>query len=467
MTSLPRVCLVGAGASGITAARSLQRRGLPFDCFDKGDRVGGIWVMNSASGLASAYRELHINVSRERMEFADWPMSDDYPLFPHHTQIAKYFGDYVEHFGLDRHISLETTVEQADQTPDGLWEVTLDTGETRVYDALVVANGHHSEPRWPDPPLPGEFDGLQMHSHDYRDDSVLRGRDVVIVGLGNSAMDVAVESSYAARNTYLSVRRGAHILPKQMFGYPYDQVPLLEYMLGRGIGRGRLGMQIPWRVRQAMLAFGHRMTVGRMTDYGLPRPDHPFGAIHPTISTRILDRLLHGRITPKQAIARLDGDAVVFADGTRVPAEVIVWCTGYRITFPFLAGDVIPVADNRVDLYWNVFRPGIPNLAFIGLLQPGAGSTMQISEAQGRWVAEYLAGDYALPSAPEMRQAIEQQRHRARKRYVNSPRHTIQVDQFEFVWRLRDELRRGARRARRDGPAVSARAAGVGPPVRA
>jgi dimethylaniline monooxygenase (N-oxide forming) len=467
VTGPPRVCLVGAGASGITAARSLQRRGLDFDCFDKGDRVGGIWVMDSASGLASAYRELHINVSRERMEFADWRMSPDLPLFPHHTQIAQYFNDYVEHFGLDRHIQLETSVERAERTPDGLWEVTLDSGESRLYDALVVANGHHSQPRWPDPYPAGDFEGLQMHSHDYREDSVLRGRDVVVVGLGNSAMDVAVESSYAARNTYLSVRRGAHILPKQMFGYPYDQVPLLEYMLGKGIGRGRAGMQIPWPVRQKMLAFGHRMTVGRMSDYGLPRPDHPFGAIHPTISTRILDRLLHGRIAPKQAIRLLDGDGVVFADGTRVHADVIVWCTGYDITFPFLEGDVVPVVDNRVELFWNVFRPGIPNLAFIGLLQPGAGSTMQISEGQGKWVAEYLAGAYALPRDAEMRRAIEKQRARAHRRYVNSPRHTIQVDQFEFLWRLRDELRRGARRARREGPAVTARAAGVEAPVRA
>jgi hypothetical protein len=386
-------------------------------------------------------------------------MSKDTPLFPHHTQVAKYFADYVEHFGLDRHIRLETTVERAERRADGLWEVTLDSGEQRLYDALLVANGHHSEPRWPDPMPPGEFDGVQMHSHDYRDDSVFRGRDVVVVGLGNSAMDVAVESSYAARKTYISVRRGAHILPKQMFGFPYDQVPLLEYMLGKGIGRGRLSAQIPWRVRQAMMAFGHRMSAGKMTDYGLPRPDHPFGAIHPTISTRILDRLLHGRIEAKPVIDSFDGDAVVFADGTRVPAEVVVWCTGYNITFPFLSDDVIAVEDNQVELYWNVFHPKIPNLAFIGLLQPGAGSTMQISEGQGRWVAAYLAGYYGLPGEGEMLQSIEAQQRRARKRYVGTARHTIQVDQFEFLWRLRDEMRRGEVRASRNGPGVPARAA--------
>jgi dimethylaniline monooxygenase (N-oxide forming) len=458
-SELPAVCLIGAGASGITTARSLSARGIPFDCFDKGDRVGGIWVMDSASGLSSAYRDLHINVSRERMEFSDLPVPRRFPVFPHHAQIAQYFADYVEHFGLDRHIHLNTSVERAVRTEDGIWEVELDTGERRRYDALVVANGHHSDPRWPEPAPPGTFAGRQMHSHDYRDDSVLRDRDVVVVGLGNSAMDIAVESSYAASRTYLSTRRGAHILPKMMFGFPYDQVPGLEFMLGRGIGRGRLSLQLPWRVRQALLAFGHRMAVGRMSDYGLPDPDHSFGAIHPTISTRLLDRLTHGRIEPKPAVAGFDGHRVAFADGSEVTADLVVWCTGYNITFPFLDPEMVPVADNRVELYWNVFPPEVPDLAFVGLLQPGAGSTMQIAEGQGRWVAAHLAGEYALPPADAMRRAMAKERRRAAKRYVPTARHTVQLHQFEYLWRLRDELRRGRARRRGGAPAVPARAA--------
>jgi flavin-binding monooxygenase-like protein len=459
---LPRTCLVGAGASGITAARSLSARGIPFDWFDKGDRVGGIWVFDSASGLSSAYRQLHINVSRDRVEFADHPMPDSYPVYPHHTQIADYFDDYVRHFGLDRHLRLRTEVSHARRRADGIWEVELDGGERRLYDALVVANGHHSTPRGPTPPPPGEFTGEQMHSHYYRDDSVLRDRDVVVVGFGNSACDIAVESSFVARSTYLSVRRGAFVLPKTIWRWPTDRVPGEPYALLKGLGFGRFGFQLPRRLGMWILSCGHRWTVGDMESYGLPKPDHPFGGSHWTISPRLLERLLRGGVAPKPVISRLDGDMVHFADGTAAHADLIVWSTGYEIGVPFLEPGTVPFSgDNQVDLYWNVFSPRVPNLAFVGLLQPATGSTMQISEGQGKWVAAYLAGDYALPPEQQMWAGIEKQRRKLGKRFVASARHTVQVGQFEFLWDLRGEMHRGRRRAARSGPAVPALAAGL------
>jgi hypothetical protein len=443
---LPEVCLVGAGASGITAARSLAAKGIPFEWFEARDRVGGIWAYGDRS---SAYRQLHINVSRKRIEFSDRPLPEALPQYPHHRQLARYFEDYVRHFGLDRRLRLETEVRRASRMPGGEWEVEVDRGGARRFDALVVANGHHSRPRPPMPAPPGSFAGRQLHSHEYRDDSALRGRDVVVVGLGNSACDIAVESSMAARRTYLSLRRGAHVLPKAMWRWSYDQVPGLEHALGKGFGVGGFGLQVPWSLRQRWNAIGHRLTVGRMGAYGLPEPHRPFGAVHPTISPRLLDCLLQGDVDPKPAIARLDGELVHFADGSAAPADVIVWCTGYEIEFPFLERELAPVgAGNEVGMYWNVFSPRAPNLAFVGLLQPAAGSTMQISELQGRWVAAYLAGEYALPPREEMEAEIARQRRIASRRVVDSPRHTVQVEQFDFAWRLRRELRRGRRRAR-------------------
>lgn len=450
MNDLPHVCLIGAGASGITTAKALATRKIPFDWIDKGERVGGIWVFESASGLSPAYRGLHINVSRERLQFADRPMPKSLSMYPHHSEIVRYFEDYVRHFGLDRHLQLGTEVVRATCASDGRWIVEFDSGERRAYDALVVANGHHSVPRLPDPPPPGEFAGQQMHSHDYREDSVLSGRDVVVVGLGNSACDIAVEASMVARNTYLSVRRGAHVLPKVMWRWPYDQVPGLQYAQGKGIGIGRHGFQVPWRLRQLWLGTGHRLSVGKMDLYGLPHPPHGFGAAHPTISPRLLEKLLRGRIVPKPPIARLDGRLTCFADGSAAPADLIVWCTGYDISIPFLTPDIAPVGNgNRVDLYWHVFSPKLPNLAFVGLVQPAAGSTMQIAEGQGKLVAAYLAGEYALPAEPEMRTEIERHHRLAAKRYAPSPRHTVQVEQFDFLWRLRGEMHRGHRRAER------------------
>ena len=159
MPELPSVCVIGAGSSGIAAAKALHERGIPFDCFEKSDRVGGNWVFGNKNGMSSAYRSLHINTSRERMEYADFPMPKSYPDFPHHTQIAAYFDAYVDRFGFRDRIRFETGVEHAAREADGTWTIALDTGETRRYDALVVANGHHWDPRWPEPPFPGSFDG--------------------------------------------------------------------------------------------------------------------------------------------------------------------------------------------------------------------------------------------------------------------------------------------------------------------
>ena len=197
---LRRGCIIGAGSSGIAAAKALHERGIPFDCFEKSDRVGGNWVFDNKNGMSAAYRDLFINTSRPRMQYSDFPMPESYPDFPHHTQIAAYFEDYVERFGFGDAIAFQAGVQRASRRPDGVWRVELDTGETRLYDALLVANGHHWNARWPEPAFPGAegFTGQQLHAHSYRENSIFVGKRVVILGMGNSAMDIAVEASYVA-----------------------------------------------------------------------------------------------------------------------------------------------------------------------------------------------------------------------------------------------------------------------------
>jgi cation diffusion facilitator CzcD-associated flavoprotein CzcO len=162
MGQLPRVCVIGAGSSGIAACKAFLENGIPYDCFEKGDRVGGNWVFKNRNGMSSAYRSLHINTSRDKMEFADFPMPDDYPDSPHHSQIARYFEAHVDRFGFRHRITFNCEVTRAERLDGGLWRVTLDSGESRFYDALCVANGHHWDPRLPAPAFPGSFDGPQI-----------------------------------------------------------------------------------------------------------------------------------------------------------------------------------------------------------------------------------------------------------------------------------------------------------------
>jgi cation diffusion facilitator CzcD-associated flavoprotein CzcO len=440
----PRVCIVGAGSSGIAAAQVLDARGIDFDCFEMGSNIGGNWRYGNDNGVSSAYRSLHINTSRQAMEYATYPMPPSLPDYPSHWQIAEYFDDYVDHFGLRDKITFRTEVVKVAPRPGGGYDVTVRPfgptdgprePETRSYDHVLVANGHHWDPRWPEPSFPGSetFPGVQLHAHYYRTPDVLAGKRVVVLGIGNSATDIAVESSRAADETYLAMRRGAHILPKYLFGVPTDH--LTDSPLARG----------PFPLQKLGLRTMLRIAVGRMTDYGLPQPDHDVLEAHPTVSDDLLTRLGHGDIHVRPNIDRFEGSKVFFVDGTAVEADVVVYATGYRVAFPFLDETVIRAEDNHIDLYRRVVAPEHPGLYFLGLIQP-LGAVMPLAEQQAHWVADLIAGDVTLPPVSEMRAQIAAYDAALRKRYVASKRHTIQVDAHTY----RAEIERERRTRRRD-----------------
>src|SRR5215218_3895454 len=333
---MAKVCVIGAGSSGIACCQVLDARGIDFDCFEKGSRVGGNWRYDNDNGMSSAYRSLFINTSRRMMQYATYPMPDDYPDYPHHTQIARYFDDYVDHFGLRDRITFNTEVTGVEPAVEGRWEVTLDDGTSRTYEAVLVANGHHWDPRWPEPPFPGQdsFVGDQLHSHHYREpDERFQDKNVLVVGIGNSATDIAVETSRHSRMTYLAMRRGAHVLPKYLQGKPTDELGT-EFL-----------SRLPFWLTRSLFARALKQAQGRMEDYGLPTPDHKLGDAHPTISSDLLPRIGHGRIRVKPTIERIDGKSVRFADESSVDIDTIVWCTGYRISFPFLSPDIVAAID--------------------------------------------------------------------------------------------------------------------------
>ncbi|MFI7587201.1 flavin-containing monooxygenase [Spongisporangium articulatum] len=438
-----KVAVIGAGASGLSVAKVLHERGLDFDVFELSDRVGGMWVFRNPNGRSGAYRSLRINTSRARMEFSDFPLADDLPDFIGHEQVADYFEKYVTHFGFRSRIRFRTAVEHVQPLDDregGGFRVRLSTGETSVYSDVVVANGHHWDVRMPEPAFPGAdtTSVQQLHAHDYEDESQLAGKRVVVLGMGNSAMDIAVDASYHAAATYLSARSGVHVIPKYLFGKPYDSIGGSEW----------LPSALRWPFARLLM----RTYTGPMTRYGLPKPDHKFAQAHPSMSSRILDRLAHGDITPKPTIQRLDEDAVVFADGSRVEADLVIYCTGYRISFPFFDPDFLDVReDNRIRLYRRLFHPDVPGLYFVGLVQP-LGAVMPITERQAQLVADHLQGRYGLPSKRAMNAEIDRHARRQARRYVASKRHTIQVDFDDYMRQLRLERLRGRRRRKAGAP---------------
>ena len=218
MPPMDRVCVIGAGSSGIASCQVLDARGIPFDCFEKGSGIGGNWRYDNDNEMSSAYESLHINTSRPMMQYATYPMPDEYPDFPNHRQIAAYFDDYVDHFGFRDKIRFNTEVTRVERS-DGGWEVTLDDGSTHRYRAVMVANGHHWNPRYPEPPFPGEFSGEAGPRPPLPDPEGLRGQErararVRQLGDGHRRRDLA---------------RREHDVPRRAARLPRDsEVPRRE-----------------------------------------------------------------------------------------------------------------------------------------------------------------------------------------------------------------------------------------------
>jgi dimethylaniline monooxygenase (N-oxide forming) len=430
------VCIVGAGSSGIVAAKALIERGIAFDCFEKGSQLGGMWRYENDNGLSSAYRSLHIDTSRKSLGYPDFPIPDDMPDFLSHAQTLEYLEAYAERFGVRERITFRTAVLQVTPAPGGRWNVGLSNGETRNYRAVLVANGHLWDPRMAE--FPGRFDGTIVHSHYYRTAAPFEDQNVLVVGIGNSAVDIAVDLCRQAKSVSLSTRRGAWVMPKYIMGIPTDR-------WGAFITRT---FRLPTRYTRAILGKLMFLSVGNQERYGLPKPAHPIWREHACVSQDLLPYIGHGWIKIRPNIRELRGDGVLFEDGRSEPFDAIVMATGYRTSFPFLDPAVFEVRDNQVGLYRRMLPPDRPGLFFVGLVQP-IGPTIPLVEIQGRWLAAVLAGEVELPDRATMQAEIAEHQRKLAERYVNSARYTLEVDFREYSTQLREDMKQAARPAPR------------------
>jgi cation diffusion facilitator CzcD-associated flavoprotein CzcO len=342
-------------------------------------------------------------------------------------------------------------VAEVEPVGGGEWDVTItdERGrrETNRYGAVMVANGHHWDPRWPEPPFPGsdEFEGEQMHAHYYREPDVLEAKRVLVLGIGNSATDIAVEAARFADATFLAMRRGAYVIPKYLRGVPTDEAG------------PKIMSRLPLAAQRFFFMSSIKVAAGDMTKYGLPEPDHKLLEAHPTVSSDLLPRLGHGDIKVKPNIDRYSGGRTVrFVDGSEEEIDLVVYCTGYKISFPFFDPGLISAPENRIPLYRRVVSAEHPGLYFIGFIQP-LGAIMPIAEAQSEWIADIFEGKGELPSQAGMKRVIEREDRRMAKRYVASKRHTIQVDFYPYLRTIERERRFGARRNGRLGRMLARR----------
>lgn len=426
-----QVCIIGAGSSGIAAAKVFKDSGISFHCFEKGSNIGGNWRYNNDNGLSSAYQSLHINTNRDVMAYSDYPMPRSYPMFPHHSQIIRYFDNYVDHFGLRSRITFNTAVTDVRRNEDGTYTVQTDTGFVRNYRHVVVANGHHWNPRYPDPPFPGTFAGETLHSHDYKVAAQIENKDVLIVGIGNSAVDIACEAArmHSGKVT-ISTRSGAYIVPNWLMSMPFDSLA------------NPLTARLPGAVQRALLSFSLWLARGRQQDYGVPKPARPLLSEHPTISQDLLNMAGRGLVDFKPNVKEFQGKRVVFEDDTSGEYDTVIYATGYKVTFPFLKEGFFHVEDtNDLQLYRRVIHPDRPGLYFLGLLQP-LGAIMPLAELQAKWIAKLIREECRLPDREAMLRSIDAERRQNQRRYKKSARHTLQVDFHPYKQSIEREMNR-------------------------
>ncbi|MCB1864482.1 MAG: NAD(P)-binding domain-containing protein [Chromatiales bacterium] len=418
-----RACVIGAGPSGLTAAKNLLAAGITdLVVLEKSARVGGNWVFDPRPGHSSVYASTHLISSRRESQFTDFPMPREYPDYPSHALVLKYLEDYARAFDLHRHIRFETEVRTARPLDGGGWSLALNNGDCIECEHLLVANGHHWAPR--EPQYPGTFSGEWLHAHAFKDNTPFTGRRVLVIGGGNSGCDIAVDTARVSAFTAISLRRGYYFVPKFVGGLASD----------------RLLTNIAWMPRAVRIALGRlmlRIFVGPARRYGMPEPDHRLFESHPIVNSELPYAIRHGDVAVRRDIERFEGNEAIFTDGRREVFDVVIAATGYHVRFPFLDRDITPWADRDLPLYLRVFDPNRADLYFIGLIQPN-GCIWPLADLQSQLVAASITGRWQRPA--DIAGHVDAELAEVRARYAATPRHAIEVDVHDYAKHLRREL---------------------------
>ena len=379
-----RHCIVGAGPGGLAAARAFLNLGLEIDVFERHDAVGGIWDrMNPGTPM---YESAHFISSRDMSAYHGYKMPADYPDYPNHEQILAYLRGFADAYQLTPHVHLNSSVRNASFDGDQ-WQVTTANGATRAYRTLTCANGTQWHASVPQISGADSFTGEIIHSQAYREGAQFAGKRVLVVGAGNSGVDIACDAARFAKVATISVRRGYHLIPKHIFGMPADAF-------------AASGPHLPMKWGQRIFPPMLRIVMGDPTKHGWPKPDHRMFETHPIVNDQILHHLRHGDLAVRSDIARFEGSHVVFADGRRDEFDLVVMATGYNTKVPYLDESMFRWKGNRPNLFMRMFSQEHPGLAAIGFTEGDGGAYELFDDmcdmiARAAWAAEYEPQEYS------------------------------------------------------------------------
>jgi cation diffusion facilitator CzcD-associated flavoprotein CzcO len=368
MQSLP-YAIIGAGPSGLSAARALQKQGIKFIGFEKHADVGGLWDIENPH--STVYQTAHLISSKKMTEFKEFPMKESIADYPSHRELCGYFKDFANHFKLKEHFKFNTEVSEITRETDGTWMITAN-GEKYHTAGFVLATGTLHYPNMPK--YEGNYSGESLHSSKYKSPEIFKDKRVLIVGCGNSACDIAVDAIHHAKSVSMSVRRGYHFVPKYIFGKPADTM-----------GKIKFPPLIQRNIQKKIL----KVYMGKPENFGFPKPDHDLFESHPIVNSLILYYAGHGDINIKNDIARMDGKTVYFKDGTSAEYDLILWGTGYKLKYPFLEKSALDWGAAIPKMYLHIFHPDVDNIFIVGMIE-ALGLGWQGRYEQAELVATYI-----------------------------------------------------------------------------
>ncbi len=409
-----RHCIVGAGPSGLSTLRSMLNLGLKVDVFERHDSVGGIWDRRNPG--TPMYESAHFISSRDLSGFTGYPMPSDFPDYPRNDQVLAYLRAFADEFGLTQHIQFSMSVDQA--TWDGsAWVVSTSDGAVRRYRTLTCANGTQWHPFTPQFKGIESFRGEVMHSRNYSEGAQLSRKRVLIVGAGNSGVDIACDAARFALFAAISVRRGYHLVPKHILGKPADVF-------------ANSGPHLPTKVAQVVFPRLLKLTMGDPTQYGWPKPDHKILESHPIVNDQILHHLRHGDLVVRGNVDHFDGSDVVFTNGRREPFDLVVFATGYVTKVPYLDDSTFSWKGNRPHLFLRLFSPTQDGLACMGFTE-GDGGAYELFDNMSDMIARVAHAaekDPALYSRLRKRFAGPDVDLSGGTKYLDSDRHSAYVN---------------------------------------
>ncbi|XP_069825155.1 dimethylaniline monooxygenase [N-oxide-forming] 2-like [Dendropsophus ebraccatus] len=437
-----RVAIIGAGCSGLTAIKCCLEEGLEPTCFEQSDGIGGLWKFTETieEDRASIYKSVFTNTSKEMMCYSDFPMPEDFPVFPHHSKVLEYLHLYAEHFNLRQYIQFQTKVCSVKQHDDfattGKWNIVVEKGrrkKTDVFDAVIVCNGHYTNPYLPLDCFSGveHFKGRYIHSRFYKTSEEYRGKTVVVVGTGNSAGDIAVELSHIAKQVYLSTRHGSWVVSRiSLGGFPIDMTMSRRYTMWF---MNLLPRMLAAKINEKIMSswFNH-------SNFGL---EPKFRLKHPIVNDYLPSLILQGSIKVKPSIRSFSETSVAFEDGSVADVDEVIFATGYNSTFPFLDEDIIKLNNNDVSLYKYVFPIYLqkPTLAFLGLVQP-LGPIIPTVELQARWATRVFKGAAKLPSVKKMENHCLKSKDKKNKWFGLGRTQALQTHYVDYINDISGEI---------------------------